>query len=90
MLVPRQRATLNGRITTVSLHLWPALSYKVELNDGTGTVFLRLTGRSALPGFDPGRWLSVEGTPAEVFGQLVILNPLYSFVPDEPGATKRG
>lgn len=82
-LVPRHRAKLRGQIRAVSLHLWPAISYKVELNDGTGTVFLRFMGRRSLPGFEPGRWLSVEGTPAETTGQLVLLNPLYSFLPDE-------
>jgi hypothetical protein len=81
MLVPRKRSTLRGRITKVGLHLWPAISYKVELNDGTGRVFLRFVGRRSLPGFEPGRWLSVEGTPAEISGQLVILNPLYCFLP---------
>jgi hypothetical protein len=78
-LVPRQRSKLKGRIETVALHLWPATSYRVELRDGTGTVFLRFAGRSSLPGFEPGRWLGVEGTPAEISGQLVILNPLYCF-----------
>jgi hypothetical protein len=81
MLVPRQRTTLKGRVSAVSLHLWPATSYKVQLNDGTGVVFLRFVGRRVLPGFEPGRWLSVEGTPAKISGQLVILNPLYSFLP---------
>lgn len=83
-LVPRHRAKLRGQIRAVSFHLWPANSYKVELNDGTGTVFLRFVGRRSLPGFEPGRWLSVEGTPAETTGQLVLLNPIYSFLPDEP------
>jgi hypothetical protein len=83
-LIPRQRVTLRGEIRTVELHLWPATSYKVELNDGTGTVFLRFVGRRALPGFQRGRWVNVEGTPAEILGQLVILDPHYSFLPDEP------
>ena len=78
-LVPRQRSTLKGRIETVALHLWPATSYRVELGDGTGIVSLRFAGRRSLPGFEPGRWLGVEGTPAEILGQLVILNPLYCF-----------
>ncbi len=86
MLVPRAHSTLRGRIVTAALHLWPATSYKVELTDGTGTVFLRFVGRKSLPGFEPGRWLSVEGTPAEILGQLVILNPSYSFPSDDPHA----
>jgi hypothetical protein len=83
MLVPRQRANLRGRIKAVSFHLWPAISHKVELNDGTGTVFLRIAGQESLPGFEPDRWLDVEGTPAHISGQLVILNPVYSFLPDD-------
>lgn len=84
-LVPRQRATLRGPIMAVSIHQWPARSCKVELNDGTGSVILRFIGRTALPGFVPGRWVSAEGTPAASVGPLVILNPLYSFLP-EPGS----
>jgi hypothetical protein len=82
-LVPRQRATLRGRIEAVTSHQWPAVSYKVELSDGTGAVTLRFLGRRYLPGFELGRWLSVEGTPADHYGRLVILNPLYSFIPDD-------
>jgi hypothetical protein len=82
-LVPRQRATLGGRIEAVTSHQWPALSYKVEMSDGTGVVTLRFLGRRSLPGFEPGRRLSVEGTPADHYGHLVILNPLYSFLPDK-------
>jgi hypothetical protein len=79
-LVPRQRALLSGRIEAVSTHQWPAVSCTVRLGDGTGKVTLRFLGRRALPGFDRGRWLRVEGTPAELGGRLVILNPLYDFV----------
>jgi hypothetical protein len=86
-LVPRQRAQLSGRIEKVTLHQWPADSYKVELCDGTGKVTLRFLGRSGLPGFAPGRWLSAEGTPAEIHGRLVILNPLYSFLPRDAQPT---
>ena len=86
MLVPRQRSTLSGRIRSVTLHLWPVTSYKVELNDATGSVFLRFMRRRSLPSFEPGRWLSVQGTPAEVLGQLIILNPLYCFLPNDPTA----
>jgi hypothetical protein len=82
-LVPRQRAELKGRIEAVTLHHWPSISYKVELNDGTGAVFLRFLGREGLPGFELGRWISVQGTPAKHHGDLVILNPLYSFFPND-------
>jgi hypothetical protein len=84
-LVPRQRSRLKGRIETVALHLWPTTSYRVELGDGTGTVSLRFAGRRSLPGFEPDRWVSVEGTPAEILGQLVILNPLYCFCAPREG-----
>jgi hypothetical protein len=81
-LVPRQRTKLRGRIEAVTLHQWPTVSFKVEINDGTGAVTLRFLGRRGLPGFQPGRWLNVEGTPADHGGRLIILNPLYSFLPD--------
>jgi hypothetical protein len=87
MLVPRQRAALRGRIESVSLHQWPVISFKVEVHDGTGAVTLRFLGRAGLPGFQPGRWLTIEGTPADIHGHLVILNPIYSFLSDNPCAS---
>jgi len=80
-LVPRRRALVRGQVVSVSTHEWPAVSFMVRLGDGTGTVTLRFLGRRDLPGFESGRWLSAEGTPAQAPGRLVILNPRYKFEP---------
>jgi len=80
-LVPRQRALVRGQVVAVSTHEWPAVSFKVQLSDGTGTVTLRFLGRRGLPGFTYGRWLNAEGMPAQSPGRLVMLNPLYGFEP---------
>jgi hypothetical protein len=53
----------------------------VELTDGTGTITLRFIGRGEIPGVVPGRHLVVEGTPSLEYETLLILNPLYSFLP---------
>jgi hypothetical protein len=83
-LVPRQRALVKGRVVSVSTHQWPALSFMVQLADRTGTMTLSFLGCHGLPGFECGRWLSPEGTPAQLPGRLVMLNPLYMFEPS-PG-----
>jgi hypothetical protein len=49
------------------------------MDDGTGTLVLRLVGRASVPGIEPGRRLVVEGTPGLVGRELVMLNPVYSF-----------
>jgi len=82
-LVPRQRAELTGTIEAVVTHERPAVSFDVAVNDGTGSITLRFLGRRAIPGFASGRSLGVEGTPAEISGGLVMLNPLYAFDPKD-------
>jgi hypothetical protein len=57
----------------------PALRTDVTINDGTGILVLRFVGRSTVPGVESGRCLVVEGTPGCMHGELVMLNPLYSF-----------
>jgi hypothetical protein len=79
--VPRRRATLEGRVTAVRAYARPWVRYDVDVSDGTGSVTLRFLGRTAVPGMRPGRRLSMEGTPAENSSKLVLLNPLYEFLP---------
>lgn len=57
------------------------LAFEVRLEDGTGEIAVRWSGRDAVAGVAPGVTLHVEGTVAELGGELVILNPLYRFVP---------
>jgi hypothetical protein len=51
----------------------------VTIRDDTVSVLLRFVGRSSVPGIEVGRRLVVEGTPGLVGGDLVMLNPVYSF-----------
>jgi hypothetical protein len=57
----------------------PLARTDASISDGTGVLQLRFVGRLAIPGLDVGRYLVVDGTPALVNGNLVMLNPLYSF-----------
>jgi hypothetical protein len=50
------------------------------ITDGTGCLVLRFVGRSSVPGVEVGGRLVVYGTPGLVRRDLVMLNPLYSFV----------
>jgi hypothetical protein len=81
-VVPRRRTSLSGRVISVSPFVRPWARLDVVMGDGTGTVTLRFLGRTAVPGLSPGRQIGVEGTPAIVRQLLVILNPLYEFIPD--------
>ncbi len=89
---PRQRVTLAGRVTAVRSRKGPAeLDHRtpwmlrpsaacwmeVDLDDGTGSLALRWTGRLSIPGIFPGAFLRVRGTVLSEHGRLVILNPLY-------------
>jgi hypothetical protein len=78
-LVPRRRSTITGQIVDVTPRVKPWVRLDVESSDGTGTLTLRFTGRSQIPGLTVGRALIVQGTPADVRGHMVILNPVYSF-----------
>lgn len=91
---PRQRVVLAGTIRGVRARqghelgetvarslLKPSAGqwFEADLNDGTGQVTLRWTGRLAIPGIEPGVTLRVRGTVLTDGERLVILNPLYEF-----------
>jgi hypothetical protein len=81
-VVPRRRTTLEGRVVSVSPRFRPWVRLDVVLGDESGTVTLRFVGRDGVPGMRVGRQIRVEGTPAIVRGTLIVLNPLYEFIPD--------
>jgi len=56
-----------------------AVATEAELDDGTGTVLLRWSGRDEVPGVVAGAGLMVEGTVLGDHGRPVLLNPLYRF-----------
>jgi hypothetical protein len=82
-VVPRVRTTVAGRIIAVRAYRRPWMRLDVELGDGTGTLILRFTGRSAVPGMSPGRRVGAEGMPSGQGGTLFMLNPHYVFVVDD-------
>jgi hypothetical protein len=77
--VPRQRTKVRGQIVSVNGSETPLVRTDAILRDGTGRLVLRFVGRRSIPGLDVGRSVVVEGTPGRVGGELVMLNPLYSF-----------
>jgi hypothetical protein len=83
--VPRRRTTLRGDVVSVVSTERPWVRTDATISDGTGSLVLRLVGRSSVPGLEVGRRLVVDGTPGLVDDVLVMLNPVYSFVspPDE-------
>ena len=79
----RRRCTVSGTIKSVTTHDRPWLHTDAALDDGTGTVILRFSGRQSIPGLQPGRNVVATGTPARVGDAAVLLNPRYSFLPGE-------
>jgi hypothetical protein len=67
---------------SVSPLLRPWIRFDVVVGDGSGTITLRFMGRTGVPGMSPGRQIRVEGTPAMVRQVLIMLNPLYEFIPE--------
>jgi hypothetical protein len=78
-VVPRKRTRLVGRVTSVSAQVRPWVWFDAIVEDGTGTITLRFTGRRTVPGITPGRRVSAEGTPDRVGEFLFILNPHHEF-----------
>jgi hypothetical protein len=80
-LEPRRRATVAGQIRSVQSYERPYPRTEAELDDGTGILVLRFIGRRQVPGLAPKLRLVAQGTPGLERGVLVMLNPLYCFVP---------
>ncbi|HVX20499.1 MAG TPA: hypothetical protein VHB02_04060 [Acidimicrobiales bacterium] len=91
---PRRRAHLTGAVGAVSVRRQVvaggptpavpgrpgvAVATEAELDDGTGSVLLRWSGRDGVPGVVVGARLVVEGTVLADHGRPVLLNPLYRF-----------
>ena len=69
-----------GRVVGITPCMKPWGRLNVQLRDGSGSLTLRFTGRRQIAGMAVGRGLVVDGTPALVRGELIFLNPVYSFV----------
>jgi hypothetical protein len=82
---PRQRVFVTGEITGVRSRqtLGPVL--EADIDDGSARATLIFLGRIAIPGLEPGVYLTAEATLLRRRNRLELVNPRYSFVPP-PGA----
>ena len=76
-VVPRCRAVITGTVSSVRAARWRGVQTCIcALDDGTGTIELRFTGRSRVPGMAEGTRCSAEGTCMAEAGDYVLWNPL--------------
>jgi hypothetical protein len=79
----RRRTTVSGEVVSV-VHLeHPHPCVDVVITDGTAQLLLHFMGRDHLPGMVAGRRITVEGTPADEHGTVIMRNPLYAFADEE-------
>jgi amino acid transporter len=80
-LQPRQRARVAGRVKSMTVQPWGDVpSLQVQLTDDHGKINVAFLGRRQIAGLAPGARIIVEGTVADVRGQLTMINPDYEFV----------
>ncbi|MGH9136074.1 MAG: hypothetical protein ACRD0G_03385 [Acidimicrobiales bacterium] len=54
---------------------------EVTVGDGSSRAVAVFTGRTRIPGLDPGRGVVLEGVAGVEDGQLQLLNPSYTLLP---------
>lgn len=80
-LRPRERARVAGRVKSVTVQPWGDVpSLQIQLTDDHGKLNVAFLGRRQIAGLEPGSRIVVEGTVADVRGQLTMINPEYEFV----------
>jgi hypothetical protein len=80
-LHPRQRARIAGRVKSMTVQPWGDVpSLQVQLTDDQGKINVAFLGRRQIAGIAPGSRIVVEGTVADVRGQLTMINPQYEFI----------
>ena len=80
-LQPRQRARVAGRVKSVTVKPWgDSASLQVQLVDDHGKMVVAFLGRRQIAGMVPGAKLAVEGTVADLRGQIGMINPNYEFL----------
>ena len=80
-LHPRQRARVAGRVKSMTVQPWGDVpSLQIQLTDDHGKLNVAFLGRRQIAGIAPGSRIVVEGTVADVRGQLTMINPEYEFV----------
>ena len=77
----RQRARVAGRVKSVTVKPWgDTASLQVQLTDDHGRLVVAFLGRRQIPGLIPGSKIVVEGTVADLRGQIGMINPSYEFL----------
>jgi len=77
----RQRATLRGRISVLTLRPRSGTPWlEAELDDGSGSISLIWMGRREIPGVIAGRELRVTGRVSWVDGRRRMYNPYYELL----------
>jgi amino acid transporter len=77
----RQRARVAGRVKSVTVKPWgDSASLQVQLVDDHGKMVVAFLGRRQIAGMVPGAKLTVEGTVADLRGQIGMINPNYEFL----------
>ena len=77
----RQRATLRGRISVLTLRPRSGTPWlEAELDDGSGSISLIWMGRREIPGVIAGRELRVTGRVSWVDGRRRMYNPHYELL----------
>jgi hypothetical protein len=80
----RRPAKVAGRVRSVRVQPMDSVpSLAVRLEDGTGGILLVFAGKRQVPGIEPGRRMTAEGTVGEIEGHIAMMNPTYEFAPVE-------
>jgi amino acid transporter len=84
----RERARVAGRVKSVTVKPWgDSASLEVQLIDDHGKLLVTFLGRRQIAALTPGTRIVVEGTVADMRGQLGMINPHYEFIHDGREAT---
>ena len=83
-VVFRRPAKVAGRVKSVRLQPLDSVpSLAVRLEDQSGAILLVFPGKRHVPGIEPGKKMSAEGTVGELDGHIAIMNPTYEFIASE-------
>ncbi len=80
----RDRVRVVGRVRALRVQPWEGgvATLECTLVDATGGITVIFMGRQRIGGVRLGAQLEVEGTIIESRGQLAIMNPEYTLLPE--------
>jgi len=82
----RERVRVVGRVRALRVQPWDGgvATLEATLVDDTGGITVIFIGRQRIAGLRLGAWVEAEGTVIESRGQLALMNPEYTLLPDQP------